>query len=79
VKRDLEAKNRIERIWFPEFRTGTIVYEVSKPASNGLEIVSMNTKQPTLEDALVKYTGLDAVQVERMEFLRPVKTRGQRG
>lgn len=51
----------------------------SKPASNGLEIVSMSTKQPTLEDALVKYTEFDAVQVERMEFLRPVKTRGQRG
>jgi len=47
-------------------------------ASKGLEIVSMNTKQPTLEDVFVKYTGLDAVQVERMEFLRLVKAGGQR-
>jgi hypothetical protein len=48
-------------------------------ASNRLEIVSMNTKQPSLEDAFVKYTGLDAVQLERMELLRTVKTGGQRG
>jgi ABC-2 type transport system ATP-binding protein len=43
--------------------------------SNRLEIVSMNTKQPSLEDAFVEYTGLDAVQLERMELLRG----GQRG
>ena len=48
-------------------------------ASNHLEIVSMNTKQPSLEDVFVKYTGLDAVQVERMELLRTVKAGGQRG
>jgi len=47
--------------------------------SNRLEIVSMNTKQPSLEDVFVKYTGLDAVQLERMELLRAVKTGGQRG
>jgi ABC-2 type transport system ATP-binding protein len=47
--------------------------------SNRLEIVSMNTKQPSLEDAFVKYTGLDAVQLERMELLRAVKIGGQRG
>jgi len=46
-------------------------------ASNNLEIVSMNTKQPSLEDAFVKYTGLDAVQLERMEMLRAVKLGGQ--
>jgi ABC-2 type transport system ATP-binding protein len=62
-------------------RSPAIVIEtaVQLAASNGLEIVSMNTKQPTLEDVFVKYTGLDAVQVERMEFLRTVKTGGQRG
>jgi ABC-2 type transport system ATP-binding protein len=43
--------------------------------SNRVEIVSMNTKQPSLEDAFIKYTGLDAVQLERMELLRG----GQRG
>jgi elongation factor P--beta-lysine ligase len=48
-------------------------------ASNKLEILSMNTKQPSLEDAFVKYTGLDAVQLERMELLRAAKTGGQRG
>jgi ABC-2 type transport system ATP-binding protein len=62
-------------------RSPAIVIEkaVQLAASNGLEIVSMNTKQPTLEDVFVKYTGLDAVQVERMELLRPVKTGGQHG
>ena len=60
-------------------RSPAIVIEkaVQLAASNGLEIVSMNTKQPSLEDVFVKYTGLDAVQVERMESLRPVKTGGQ--
>jgi hypothetical protein len=52
---------------------------VQLAVSNGLEIVSMNTRQPTLEDVFVKYTGLDAIQVERMESLRQVKTGGQRG
>lgn len=42
-------------------------------ASNGLAILSMNTKHPSLEDVFVEYTGLDAVQLERMELLRPVK------
>jgi len=45
--------------------------------SNGLEIISVNTKQPSLEDVFVKYTGLDAVQVERMEF-RAMKAGGRR-
>jgi len=48
-------------------------------ASNGFEIVTMNTKQPSLEDVFVKCTGLDAVQVERMELLRAAKGDGQRG
>jgi len=48
-------------------------------ASNRLEIVSMSTKQPSLEDVFVKCTGLDAVQLERMELLRVVKASGQRG
>jgi ABC-2 type transport system ATP-binding protein len=48
-------------------------------ASNEFEIVTMNTKQPSLEDVFVKCTGLDAVQVERMEFLRAAKSDGQRG
>ncbi len=49
-------------------------------SSNRLEILSMNTKQPSLEDVFVKYTGLDAVQVERMELLRTDKAGGgQRG
>jgi len=48
-------------------------------ASNRFEIVSMNTEQPTLEDVFVKYTGLDAVQLERMELLRAVKMGGVRG
>jgi len=47
--------------------------------SNRLEIVSMNTKQPSLEDVFVKFTGLNAVQLERMELLRAVKAGGQRG
>ena len=47
--------------------------------TNGIKIVSLNTKEPSLEDVFVKHTGLDAVQVERMEFLRAVKGRGQHG
>jgi ABC-2 type transport system ATP-binding protein len=45
--------------------------------SAGLEIISMNTSQPSLEDVFVKYTGLDAVQLERMELLRAVKVGAQ--
>ncbi|MCJ7506276.1 ATP-binding cassette domain-containing protein [Candidatus Bathyarchaeota archaeon] len=44
-----------------------------------LEIISMSTSQPSLEDVFVKYTGLDAVQLERMELLRAVKGGPQRG
>jgi len=47
--------------------------------SNGIKIVSLNTKEPSLEDVFVRHTGLDAVQVERMEFLRAVKGGGQHG
>jgi ABC-2 type transport system ATP-binding protein len=47
--------------------------------SNGLEVISMNTSQPSLEDVFLKYTGLDAVQLERMELLRAVKVGGQHG
>ena len=39
----------------------------------------MNTSQPSLEDVFVKYTGLDAVQLERMELLRAVKAGAQHG
>jgi ABC-2 type transport system ATP-binding protein len=56
------------------------VAEVAQFArSNGLKIVSLNTKEPSLEDVFVRYTGLDAVQVERMELLRAVKSGGQHG
>lgn len=47
-------------------------------ASAGIEIISMTTSQPSLEDVFVKYTGLDAVQVERMELLRAVKVGARR-
>jgi ABC-2 type transport system ATP-binding protein len=58
----------------------TVVTEVAKLASlNDLEIVSINTKQPSLEDVFVKYTGLDAVQLERMELLRAAKIGVGRG
>jgi ABC-2 type transport system ATP-binding protein len=47
--------------------------------SNRLQILSINTKQPSLEDVFLKHTGLDAVQVERMELLRTSRAGGQRG
>jgi len=47
--------------------------------SNRLEIISLNTSQPSLEDVFVKYTGLDAVQLERMELLKAVKGSAKRG
>ncbi len=57
-----------------------IIAEVTQFArSSGLKIVSLNTKEPSLEDVFVKYTGLDAVQVERMESLRAAKGGGQHG
>jgi len=66
-----------------QIRTGSssaTIQRVSQfAASNGFEIVTMNTKQPSLEDVFVKCTGLDAVQVERMELLRAAKGDGQRG
>jgi ABC-2 type transport system ATP-binding protein len=59
---------------------GITIAEVAQLArSNGLKIVSLNTKEPSLEDVFVRHTGLDAVQVERMEFLRAVKGGGQHG
>jgi ABC-2 type transport system ATP-binding protein len=59
---------------------GITIAEVAQFArSAGLKIVSLNTKEPTLEDVFVRHTGLDAVQVERMEFLRAVKGDGQHG
>ena len=48
-------------------------------SANRLPIVSMNTGRPSLEDVLIKYTGLDAVQVERMELLRSVNGNAQHG
>jgi len=48
-------------------------------SANTLPIVSMNTSRPSLEDVFIKYTGLDAVQVERMELLRSFKGDNQRG
>lgn len=48
-------------------------------ASNGLEMISLNTSQPSLEDVFVKFTGLDAVQLERMELLKAVKVGARRG
>jgi ABC-2 type transport system ATP-binding protein len=60
--------------------TSIVVMELAQLASlNDLEIVSINTKQPSLEDVFVKYTGLDAVQLERMELLRAAKTGTGRG
>jgi len=57
-----------------------IIAEVAQFArSNGIKIVSLNTKEPSLEDVFVRHTGLDAVQLERMEFLRAVKGGGQHG
>jgi ABC-2 type transport system ATP-binding protein len=57
----------------------TIVGVVQFARSNDLKIASLNTKEPSLEDVFVRHTGLDAVQVERMEFLRAVKGGGQHG
>jgi len=57
-----------------------VVKQVAQLASlNDLEIVSMNTKQPSLEDVFVKYTGLDAVQLERLELLGTAKIGARRG
>jgi ABC-2 type transport system ATP-binding protein len=57
-----------------------VVKQVAQLASlNGLEIVSINTKQPSLEDVFVKYTGLDAVQLERLELLGAAKIGAGRG
>lgn len=57
----------------------TIRRIVEFATSAGFEIISLNTSQPSLEDVFVKYTGLGAVQLERMELLRAVKGGVQRG
>ncbi len=60
--------------------TNTVIRKIVEfTASARLEIVSMSTSQPSLEDVFVKYTGLDAVQLERMELLRAIKIGAQRG
>jgi ABC-2 type transport system ATP-binding protein len=57
-----------------------VVTELVQLASlNDLEIVSINTKQPSLEDVFVKHTGLDALQLERMELLTVAKAGAGRG
>lgn len=53
--------------------TAVVKKAVEIAALNETDIVSINTKQPSLEDVFVRYTGLDAVQVERMELLRAAK------
>jgi ABC-2 type transport system ATP-binding protein len=59
---------------------GDVIEKIVRFASlNRLEIISLNTSQPSLEDVFVKYTGLDAVQLERMELLKTVKVGTQRG
>ena len=59
---------------------GIAIQEIVRFAtSNRLQILSINTKQPSLEDVFLKHTGLDAVQVERMELLRTSRAGGQRG
>lgn len=57
----------------------TIRQIVQFATSAGLEMISLNTTRPSLEDVFVKYTGLGAVQLERMELLRAVKGGVQRG
>lgn len=57
---------------------GSIIRELVQFATtNRLEITSVNTGRPSLEDVFTKLTGLDAVQVERMEQLRAAKGGGQ--
>jgi ABC-2 type transport system ATP-binding protein len=60
--------------------TAVVKKVVEIAALNETDIVSINTKHPSLEDVFVRYTGLDAVQVERMELLRAAKIgAGRRG
>jgi len=57
------------------------IQEISKFAEeNNLEIVSINTLTPTLEDVFVQLTGLSSLDIERMEQigrLRKLKARGK--
>lgn len=59
--------------------SGVIREIVQFATANRLEIMSVNTGRPSLEDVFMKYTGLNAVQVERMEQLRAVKAGRQHG
>jgi len=57
------------------------IQEISKFAEeNNLEIVSINTLTPTLEDVFVQLTGLSSLDIERMEQigrLRKLRARGK--
>ena len=75
-----EITKQAQRYQIRTTDSSTTITEVARFASSsGLEILSINTKQPSLEDVFLKHTGLDAVQVERMELLRTSRAGGQRG
>ena len=75
-----EIRKEAHRYQIRTTDSSTAITDVARFASSsGLQILSINTKQPSLEDVFLKHTGLDAVQVERMELLRTRRAGGQRG
>ena len=75
-----EIRKEAHRYQIRTTDSSTAITDVARFASSsGLQILSINTKQPSLEDVFLKHTGLDAVQVERMELLRTSRAGGQRG
>lgn len=74
----MEVTRQASRYHIDTRDAGVVIKEIVEFASvNALNIVSMNTSRPSLEDVFVKYTGLDAVQLERLELLRTAKTGAQ--
>jgi ABC-2 type transport system ATP-binding protein len=75
-----EVTNQADKYHIHTTNPGDVIREIVQFAmANRLEIMSVNTGRPSLEDVFMKYTGLNAVQVERMEQLRAVKAGGQHG
>jgi len=62
------GENRFQLYARDSFSILSLVVDFAK--NKGLKILSINMLKPTLEEAFVKYTGIDPLMAERMELLR---------
>jgi len=75
-----KVKKRGDKIRIYTSNFPKTIREISKFAEeNNLEIVSINTLTPTLEDVFVQLTGLSSLDIERMEQIGRLRKLGARG